>query len=233
MANEGKNGGKDQERGGSKDKEPVDQVVWEGCGDAVVKAISCAEILKKNHGTPLHQVTRITSKTIIETWKPRVEGLDDLRVKREIPFICILLSESSLDPGLVGYQAPEDKMGLFNRPAQGPKKQFSKNGHRSKNPLLSTPPASDKTLLASTVRKKQRDLKDRQERRRKREATQGKGRVEAKEKTDKGVASNEGARSEQVEKIVLGTQQQQQQQQQQQKKKSPVKGITSMEGDNG
>lgn len=39
-------------------------VVWSGAGVAIPKAISCAEIVKKQFSIP-HQVTKLTYKTLV------------------------------------------------------------------------------------------------------------------------------------------------------------------------
>ena len=56
--------------------------------------------------------------TIVETWNPRIDGLDAIRVKRHLPFIKILLSKEALDKDVNGYQvrsfAVETKNKGFN-----------------------------------------------------------------------------------------------------------------------
>merc|ERR1712142_775257 len=96
-------------------KQSFKQIIWEGRGDAVQKTITCAEIMKKKFGHSLHQITRVATMTIVETWNPRIDGLDAIRVKRHLPFIKILLSKEALDEDVNGYQAPDDSHGLFDR----------------------------------------------------------------------------------------------------------------------
>ncbi|CAB3236456.1 unnamed protein product [Arctia plantaginis] len=80
-------------------------VVWSGAGVAVPKAISCAEILKKQFSIP-HQVTKLTYKTVEEYWEPKLEGLETLVVKRQVPIIHILLSLDDIpDITQIGYQS--------------------------------------------------------------------------------------------------------------------------------
>lgn len=132
----------------------VRQIVWEGSGVAVQKTISCAEILKKKHGQ-LHQITKIAHKTIIETWKPKLDGLDKLRVKREIPTIAILLSKDSLE-SIPGHQAPGDTQGLFEKNEDSrPKRRLTGKGdarRSGKKPMLKD---DDESLLSNTLKQKE------------------------------------------------------------------------------
>ncbi|CAH2990768.1 unnamed protein product [Chilo suppressalis] len=66
-------------------------VVWSGAGVAIPKAISCAEILKRQFSIQ-HQVTTLTHKRVEEYWEPKIDGLETIVVKRQIPVIHILLS---------------------------------------------------------------------------------------------------------------------------------------------
>lgn len=81
------------------------QLTWNGCGQAVSKAISCAEIMKRQF-KELYQVTEIRFKRIEEYWEPKVDGMDRLKVNRNVPVITILLSKDPLDATIPGYQAP-------------------------------------------------------------------------------------------------------------------------------
>lgn len=83
-------------------------IVWSGAGVAVPKAISCAEILKRQFSIP-HQVNKLTYKTVEEYWEPKVEGLETLVVKRQIPIIHILLSVDDINTDQPGYQALQGK----------------------------------------------------------------------------------------------------------------------------
>ncbi|XP_071158323.1 ribonuclease P protein subunit p25-like protein isoform X2 [Mytilus edulis] len=73
-------------------KEPtIKQMTWNGSGNAMNKAISCAEIMKrKTKG--LHQISKVYYRR--------------LKVNRDIPAISILLSKEPLDSTELGYQAP-------------------------------------------------------------------------------------------------------------------------------
>lgn len=82
------------------------QLTWNGCGQSISKAISCAEIMKRQF-TMLHQVTEIRFKRIEEYWEPKTDGMDRLKVNRDIPVVTILLSKDPVDTAIPGYQAPE------------------------------------------------------------------------------------------------------------------------------
>eukprot|EP00117_Sycon_ciliatum_P045521 scpid79457/ scgid1361/ Ribonuclease P protein subunit p25-like protein; Rpp25-like protein len=90
-------------------EEEHQQVLLSGQGPTVVKATSCAEIIKRQH-PDLHQVTSIQRARVEEIWKPKdsSQGLDDLKVERQIPAISILLCCAAPDPSTPGYQAPSE-----------------------------------------------------------------------------------------------------------------------------
>ncbi|RZF41952.1 hypothetical protein LSTR_LSTR015576 [Laodelphax striatellus] len=71
-------------------------VLWTGCGPAVVKTVSCAEIMKKRF-KGLHQINKICYTKVEEFWTPLQEDLEELVVTRELPTIHILLSNETLD----------------------------------------------------------------------------------------------------------------------------------------
>lgn len=137
--------------------ESVNQIIWEGSGDAIQKTISCAEIMKKKFNHSLHQITRLASVTIVETWNPRLDGLDAIRVKRLLPLVKILLSKDPLDADACGYQGPEDVHGLFHR---GKTQPCSNKSQRNKRRLkanttkgVNTDRERDETLLGDTRRR--------------------------------------------------------------------------------
>ncbi|KAL4217506.1 Solute carrier 2 [Mactra antiquata] len=90
----------------NKIKEPgTRKICWSGSGKAITKTVTCVEIMKRrNKG--LHQITKIRSKRIEEYWEPKLEGLERLKVNRDIPAISILLSKDPLNQDEPGYQAP-------------------------------------------------------------------------------------------------------------------------------
>ncbi|XP_017771796.1 PREDICTED: ribonuclease P protein subunit p25-like protein [Nicrophorus vespilloides] len=85
-------------------------VVWTGFGQSVGKAITCAEIMKRECGNSLYQVNSISYRLVEEYWDPVTPELDQLVVKRKLPMIHILLSTETLDCKAVGYQAPNSKI---------------------------------------------------------------------------------------------------------------------------
>lgn len=87
-------------------KEPgIKKMSWNGSGNAVTKTVSCAEIMKRRI-KGLHQITKIRYRRVEEYWEPAVEGLERLKVNKDIPAISILLSKDELDKSEPGYQAP-------------------------------------------------------------------------------------------------------------------------------
>eukprot|EP00916_Digyalum_oweni_P001700 GHVL01003234.1.p1 GENE.GHVL01003234.1~~GHVL01003234.1.p1 ORF type:complete len:206 (-),score=23.53 GHVL01003234.1:602-1219(-) len=81
------------------------QITWNGCGSSVTKTITCAEIMKRKLKV-LHQITKVRFKRTVEHWSPHVEGLEPLKVNRDVPAISILLSKDPLDSSEPGYQPP-------------------------------------------------------------------------------------------------------------------------------
>lgn len=186
------------------------QIVWEGSGDAVPKTITCAEIMKKKSSYSLHQITRLASMRIVETWKPRLEGLDDIRVNRQLPLVKILLSKDPLDADANGYQAPEDAHGLFDRGqgANRPKKnnkprqqqqQLQQQRRRSRPPNAPVIDEKDETLLADTIRNEGVKKQHKQERKKKRAEMQGDAKKQAANVVD---AEKQGDAKKQAASVV-------------------------------
>jgi len=154
--------------------DPSCQIVWEGSGDAVQKTITCAEIMKKKSNYSLHQITRLTSMRIVETWKPRLEGLDEIRVNRQLPLIKILLSKDPLDADANGYQAPEDSQGLFSRGQGGGRPKNAnpnqRNQHQKRNRPKTGGEEKDETLLADSINRKAFEKKMKQDKKKKKTA---------------------------------------------------------------
>ncbi|KAG8225872.1 hypothetical protein J437_LFUL004802 [Ladona fulva] len=106
-------------------------VLWTGSGPAVIKAISCAEIMKRKFNN-LHQITKLCFRKVTETWDPISDGLDELVVEREVPTIHILLSKDALDSNELGYQPPGDSK-AFQGSGQNPKGKNSIHSGRARN----------------------------------------------------------------------------------------------------
>ncbi|XP_068131792.1 ribonuclease P protein subunit p25 [Hyperolius riggenbachi] len=98
--------------------EDTRQIVFSAYGQAVTKAITCAEILKRQIGG-LHQNTKVQYKTLQEVWEPK--GPDarnpalSLSVYKNSPSIHILLSKEPLDTQENGYQGPHSFPSRENR----------------------------------------------------------------------------------------------------------------------
>lgn len=74
-------------------------------GTALGKAVIAAEIMKRRF-KGLHQITKVGSTEVVDTYLPKEEGLDVVEHPRSISFIEITLSKDPLDTRAVGYQAP-------------------------------------------------------------------------------------------------------------------------------
>ncbi|XP_028160742.1 ribonuclease P protein subunit p25-like protein [Ostrinia nubilalis] len=107
-------------------------VVWSGAGVAIPKAISCAEILKRQFSIQ-HQVTKLTHKKVEEYWEPKLDGLETIVVKRQIPVIHILLSVDAIpDVNQIGYQNLQQKK-FWQKDTSSNSKPSSSN--KSKKPF--------------------------------------------------------------------------------------------------
>ncbi|XP_045476955.1 ribonuclease P protein subunit p25-like protein [Harmonia axyridis] len=80
--------------------------IWTGYGKSVEKAISCAEVMKRNYNFKLHQYTKTGYKIVEEYWDPVVPELDQIVVKKKLPIVHIYLSSKPLDSRELGYQPP-------------------------------------------------------------------------------------------------------------------------------
>ncbi|XP_071803177.1 ribonuclease P protein subunit p25-like protein [Asterias amurensis] len=139
-------------------------IIFTGSGPAISKTITCVEIVKRKMKT-LHQITRIFYNRIDEYWNPKEEGLDRLKVSRDIPTISILLSKESLPSQECGYQAPgsydhlwadgsEDKNKKKN---QSRKRKQDKNSNRADvNPGQSQTTDQNKPIMRKPSGKKNR-----------------------------------------------------------------------------
>jgi hypothetical protein len=77
---------------------PIEQLTWNAFGDGISKAIACAELTKRRSGIEFYEYVQIGYKRIEQIWQPvnsNVE-LDTLKVNKDIPAICILLSKIPL-----------------------------------------------------------------------------------------------------------------------------------------
>ncbi|GJQ71435.1 hypothetical protein Trydic_g11160 [Trypoxylus dichotomus] len=105
-------------------------VVWTGFGQSVGKAITCAEIMKREYKQPLHQITRICYRLIEEYWDPITPHLDQLVVKRQLPMIHILLSVNQLNSEDYGYQGPNTT--IQYKPNEQRQRRYKSSEKRSK-----------------------------------------------------------------------------------------------------
>ncbi|KAL5288719.1 RPP25L family protein [Megaselia abdita] len=86
-------------------------VVWTSSGGGVVKAISCAEILKRSY--PVHQITRLCYRKVDEYWQPQTEGLEVIVASRKIPCIHIWQSLDVIKKETHGYQHSSAKTEFY------------------------------------------------------------------------------------------------------------------------
>ncbi|UJR38476.1 hypothetical protein I4U23_031144 [Adineta vaga] len=77
---------------------PVEQITWSAFGDGISKAIACAELTKRRCPINFHEYVQIGYKRIEQIWQPvnSTVELDTLKVNKDIPAICILLSKLPL-----------------------------------------------------------------------------------------------------------------------------------------
>lgn len=115
-------------------KEPgIKQISWNGSGNAITKTISCAEIMKRKF-KDLHQITKIRNRRIEEYWEPKIEGLERLKVNRDIPAVSILLSKDPLNTEEPGYQPPGSFDAFWKSVVQQSKTRTGNSGKRRPQP---------------------------------------------------------------------------------------------------
>jgi len=148
-------------------KDPaVQRLTWNASGQAITKAITCAEITKRKV-KGLYQSTTLKFKRIEEYWEPPTEGLERLKVNRDVPAVTILLSRQPLDPSTLGYQAP-NSCDILNRPCTGPgagasSRKTQQDSHNSKkrkrNPRTFSATSSAGVQSGKNVTEKTKDVK--------------------------------------------------------------------------
>ena len=77
----------------------VEQVTWNAFGDGISKAIACAEITKRRSTIKFNEYVQIGYKRVEQIWQPVHTNLelDTLKVNKDVPAICILLSKIPLN----------------------------------------------------------------------------------------------------------------------------------------
>ncbi|KAM3963489.1 ribonuclease P protein subunit Rpp25 [Aphomia sociella] len=114
-------------------------IVWSAAGVGIPKAISCAEILKRKFSIE-YQVTKLTHKNVEEFWEPKLDGLETIVVKRQIPVIHILLSVIPItNTNELGYQTLQGKKFWHKEVTANNSKQHQ--SYKSKKPFKYKKPA--------------------------------------------------------------------------------------------
>lgn len=128
------------------DKGEHRDVVWTASGGGVIKAISCAEILKRSY--PVHQVTRICYRKYVifnikflqsilnfrvnEYWQPQIDGLEEIVASRQIPCIHIWQSLDVISTDTLGYQNGSSKTDFYVE--KPPRKEHRPKSGQPKGP---------------------------------------------------------------------------------------------------
>lgn len=90
------------------DKENLKTINIKATGKAIARAVTTAEVIKRRF-KGLHQVTRVGSIPITDTYEPLEEGLDKVIHERIVSYLEVILSKEQLDEKDPGYQAPIDE----------------------------------------------------------------------------------------------------------------------------
>jgi len=150
-------------------KDPtVQRLTWNASGQAITKAITCAEICKRKV-KGLYQTTTLKFKRIEEFWEPTTEGLERLKVNRDIPAVTILLSKEPLDPSALEYQAP-NSCDILNRPSvesgaaassssRKTQQDFQKSKKRKRNPRTASSSTPATAQSGRNASEKHKDVK--------------------------------------------------------------------------
>ncbi|XP_030845921.1 ribonuclease P protein subunit p25-like protein [Strongylocentrotus purpuratus] len=80
-------------------------IIFTGTGMAITKTVTCVEIMKREMKN-LHQINKAYFRRTEEYWEPKEEGLDRLKVNKDVPALAVLLSKDPMDGNELGYQAP-------------------------------------------------------------------------------------------------------------------------------
>lgn len=95
-------------------REPAARVTVVGAGGAINKAVTVAEMLRRER-PELHQVTGLHSTDVTERYEPLEEGLEVVEVKRVVSCIDIQLFApespdlAKIDRGAPGYAGPRER----------------------------------------------------------------------------------------------------------------------------
>jgi ribonuclease P/MRP protein subunit RPP25 len=92
-------------------REDQKSLIISATGNAIVKALILIEMVKRRVGN-LHQTNEITSREMIDTFEPKIEGLEEIVQKRRVTAMKTVLSKDPLEESDIGYQAPEAKEDL-------------------------------------------------------------------------------------------------------------------------
>ena len=74
-------------------------------GNAITKALILIELVKRRIGD-LHQLNTIHSMVIEDEFKPKEEGMQNVKQVRRVTALDCVLSKDELDSTQVGYQEP-------------------------------------------------------------------------------------------------------------------------------
>ncbi|XP_050537253.1 ribonuclease P protein subunit p25 isoform X2 [Daktulosphaira vitifoliae] len=111
-----------------KNLKEADHLVCSASGPSVNKAITCAEILKRQM-PELRQITGIGYRNVRMIKEEIVLGeVSKTITTRRLPSIHILLSKNHLKPDLPGYQGADKLADHVNRPV--PRKTYDKDEYR-------------------------------------------------------------------------------------------------------
>merc|ERR1711972_267676 len=84
------------------------KVVIKASGNALTKAVTLAEVIKRRF-KDLHQITTLGTTEIVDEYEPLEEGLEKVTDTRTVSTPEITLSKDTLDTANKGYQPPIDE----------------------------------------------------------------------------------------------------------------------------
>lgn len=87
------------------EEKKLDTVVLRGTGFVISKCTSVADLVRRRI-KGLHEIVEFGSVEITDTYEPIEEGLDEVVLKRKIPYISIKLSKNPLPTDHPGYHEP-------------------------------------------------------------------------------------------------------------------------------
>lgn len=115
-----------------KHSDKYNSITIRASGNAIVKAMQIVELIKRKIGN-LHQINKIQTMMIVDTFEPTVEGLKVQEQQRRVTAFDCILSKEPLDTSDPGYQPPKPPEEPTQSKPQVQKKNAGNQGKKQYN----------------------------------------------------------------------------------------------------